>query len=125
MLSCFSVSPSYRVLPGFVFMLAKKWLNDRSARTVDCLHRKQLVSSLSVAKLYKTRRNVYRPEGAKRLQALRRLKGWSQRDMASEFGVSPSAVARWESGTRELQGVALKLLSIYELKEQSGRRTDV
>lgn len=53
---------------------------------------------------------------AKRLTDLRKRRDWSQRQLAEEFYVSPAAVAHWESGEREIQGPALKLLEIYESK---------
>ena len=51
---------------------------------------------------------------ANRIKKLRRDKNWSQRDLAKEFGVSPGAVAHWETGERELSGPIRKLLDIYE-----------
>jgi len=57
-------------------------------------------------------------KGAKRIVALRKKKDWSQRRLAEEFYVSPAAVAHWESGEREVQGPALKLLEIYEKRSR-------
>ena len=51
-----------------------------------------------------------------RVKILRSALGLSQRKMAKEFGVSPSAVAHWESGDREISGPVLKLIEIYESK---------
>ena len=33
-----------------------------------------------------------------KLQALRRERGWSQEDLASEIPISRQAVSKWESG---------------------------
>lgn len=38
----------------------------------------------------------------------------SQRDLAREFQVSSAAIAQWETGTREVPGSVLKLISLYE-----------
>ena len=35
------------------------------------------------------------------VKGLRRQRGWTQRTLATELGVSPGAVANWEQGTRE------------------------
>ena len=51
---------------------------------------------------------------AKRLKELRKVLGFSQRDLAKEFRVSPGAVAHWESGKREVPGPVIKLIEIYE-----------
>lgn len=51
---------------------------------------------------------------ADRIRNLRRKMNWSQRQMASEFGVSPGAVAHWESGERKISGPVKKLLEIFE-----------
>jgi len=49
-----------------------------------------------------------------RLKKLRELSGWSQRDLAKEFRVSPGAVALWENGSRRISGPICKLIEIYE-----------
>lgn len=45
---------------------------------------------------------------------LRELLGFSQRELAVEFGVAPAAVALWERGQRAMPGPALRLLRMYE-----------
>lgn len=68
-----------------------------------------------MAKRFETKNgNSSSSKGAKRIKALRKKNNWSQRELAEEFYVSPAAVAHWESGEREVQGPALKLLEIYE-----------
>jgi transcriptional regulator with XRE-family HTH domain len=51
---------------------------------------------------------------AKRLRNLRSILGFTQRQLASEFRVTPGAVALWESGSRNLSGPETKLLELYE-----------
>jgi predicted unusual protein kinase regulating ubiquinone biosynthesis (AarF/ABC1/UbiB family) len=48
--------------------------------------------------------------------------GISQRELASKFGVSPGAIAQWESGKRTIPGPALKLLELCE--EELGWRSE-
>ena len=50
-----------------------------------------------------------------RLKGLRRKLGFSQRALAEELCVSPSAVALWETGNRALSGPIDKLLHLYEV----------
>jgi transcriptional regulator with XRE-family HTH domain len=52
--------------------------------------------------------------GIDQLRALRIKLGWTQREMAKEFGVSPGAIALWEQGDRPIPGPVLKLLLFYE-----------
>jgi predicted unusual protein kinase regulating ubiquinone biosynthesis (AarF/ABC1/UbiB family)/DNA-binding XRE family transcriptional regulator len=49
-----------------------------------------------------------------RLTALRKMLGLSQRQMATEFNVTPGAIANWESGTRQVPGAVVRLIEIYE-----------
>ena len=51
---------------------------------------------------------------AERLLQLRTSLGLTQRELASEFRVSPGAVALWESGDRNLSGPVTRLLELYE-----------
>ena len=53
-----------------------------------------------------------------RVKKLRLALGLSQRQMAREFGVSPGAVAHWESGERAISGPVLKLIEIFEARIQ-------
>jgi transcriptional regulator with XRE-family HTH domain len=52
-----------------------------------------------------------------RLRALRSGLGWSQRQMAREFRVTPAAVSQWESGHRKVPGPVRRLVELYELYE--------
>lgn len=56
---------------------------------------------------------------SKRIKELREKMNWSQRQMAKAFGVSPGAVAHWETGERKVSGPVKKLLEIFE--ESSGK----
>ena len=49
-----------------------------------------------------------------RLQRLREALGFSQRDLAAEFGVAHGAVGLWETGERPIPGPVRRLLEIYE-----------
>lgn len=49
-----------------------------------------------------------------RLQNLRKALGFSQREMAEEFGVVHGAIGLWESGKRKMPGPVLKLIALYE-----------
>lgn len=49
-----------------------------------------------------------------RLHKLREKLGLSQRALAKEFGVTPGAVALWETGARCLSGPVLRLMELYE-----------
>ncbi len=53
---------------------------------------------------------------AARLRALREALAMTQREMATEFGVSHAAIGWWERGERTIPGPVLKLLDIYEAK---------
>lgn len=53
---------------------------------------------------------------SERLKILRETMGWSQSELARQFGVSSAAVNRWESGEIAMSGTALKLLEIFERK---------
>ncbi|MDL2279967.1 helix-turn-helix transcriptional regulator [Desulfovibrio sp. OttesenSCG-928-G11] len=55
-------------------------------------------------------RPVSVPGGETAAARLRRLKGWSQAQMAAEFGVSQPTIGRWERGEMEPGGPAKKLL---------------
>lgn len=55
---------------------------------------------------------------SKRLLALRKSLGFSQREMAKEFNVSAGAIALWETGDRPISGPVLKLIEIYEEKSK-------
>jgi DNA-binding transcriptional regulator YiaG len=59
--------------------------------------------------------NTRKPH-ARRIKLLRTQMGWSQRELARNLGVSPSAVAHWETGEREISGPVQKLLEIFESK---------
>jgi predicted unusual protein kinase regulating ubiquinone biosynthesis (AarF/ABC1/UbiB family) len=56
-----------------------------------------------------------------RLFALRERLGLSQREIAGEFGVTPGAIAHWETGLRRIPGPALRLLDLYEQGVGTGR----
>ena len=49
-----------------------------------------------------------------RLTRLRQLLGQSQRELAAELGVAPSALAQGETGVHAIPGPVLKLLDHYE-----------
>ena len=51
---------------------------------------------------------------SKRILELRNNLRMSQRELAKEFGVSPAAVAHWETGERQISGPVKKLLEIFE-----------
>ncbi len=63
-------------------------------------------------------------EPGARLQRLRQLLGLSQRQMATELGVTPGALAMWERKTRPVPAPILKIIEIYEeaLDEELARR---
>ena len=50
----------------------------------------------------------------KRLQKLREALGFSQRDLAVEFGVAHGAIGLWETAERPIPGPVRRLLEIYE-----------
>ena len=60
------------------------------------------------------RRSQARQAEADRLIRLRETLGLSQRELAREFQVGPSAVALWERGHRTIPGPVLRLLGLYE-----------
>lgn len=49
-----------------------------------------------------------------RLKRLREKLGLSQRELAKELGVTPGAVALWETGARSLSGPVTRLIDLYE-----------
>lgn len=51
---------------------------------------------------------------AKRLYCLRKLLGFSQKECAAQFGVTPGTVALWELGARKIPGPAKRLIEIFE-----------
>jgi transcriptional regulator with XRE-family HTH domain len=51
---------------------------------------------------------------AARIRALRTTLRLSQRELADEWGLSPGAIARWETGSNPVPGPVQKLLEIYE-----------
>ena len=51
---------------------------------------------------------------SKRLKKLREKLGLSQRELAKELGVTPGAVAHWESDERSLSGPVARLVELYE-----------
>jgi DNA-binding transcriptional regulator YiaG len=55
-----------------------------------------------------------RSKDAKRILALRKRMGWSQLQLAEEFGVTAGAVNHWEMGTRAIPGPVLKLIGLFE-----------
>lgn len=70
----------------------------------------------------RTRRqaSIFRPINTRALaltiQVRRQRRGWSQGFLASELGVSQSAVARWEAGTRTPRGTQLlDLMALLEI----------
>lgn len=52
-----------------------------------------------------------------RIKALKEKRGWTQKTMAEAFGLTPGAIAHWETGLKHPSGAALKLLEIYERLE--------
>ena len=56
------------------------------------------------------------------LRAARHALGWSAARLADECGVSQSAVARWEAGSRRIPGPVVKLVAIW-LKQHKRRAT--
>ena len=55
-----------------------------------------------------------RAREARRLKRLRAALGYSQREMADDFGVAHGAIAQWESAKRTVPGPVLKLMYLYE-----------
>src|SRR4051812_14612631 len=51
---------------------------------------------------------------AERLRAVRRRLQLTQRELAEQLRVAPSAIAQWESGKHTLPGPVLELLQLYE-----------
>lgn len=64
----------------------------------------------------KTKKGKQSKDVSERLKLLRETMGWSQSELARQFGVSAAAVNRWESSEIAMSGTALKLLEIYERK---------
>lgn len=60
-------------------------------------------------------------KNSERIISLREKLGISQRDLAKKFGVSPSAVAHWETGQREISGPVEKLLEIFETETSENK----
>lgn len=50
-----------------------------------------------------------------RVLKLRNKLGLSQRELAKVMGVTPGAVAHWETGLRQLSGPVEKLIEILEI----------
>lgn len=73
-----------------------------------------------LAKGGRTGRPITTPGGANLLSELRRLKGWSQRALAEELGLSHQSISRIENGKGELSGSALKLaqLLLAQIQQQ-------
>ena len=65
-----------------------------------------------------------RTRDALRLRRLRRLLGLSQRELAAEFYVAPSAIALWETAARTMPGPAVRLLELFEEELRMTNRTD-
>jgi predicted unusual protein kinase regulating ubiquinone biosynthesis (AarF/ABC1/UbiB family) len=59
-------------------------------------------------------RGLASDDGAGRLRRLREAIGFSQRELAKEFGVAHGAVGLWEAGRRDLPGPVRRLIEIYE-----------
>ena len=55
-------------------------------------------------------------QNATRLIKLREALGFSQREMAKEFGVTQGAIGLWERSERPITGPILKLMDIYETR---------
>lgn len=55
-----------------------------------------------------------REQSGSRLIRLREKLGFSQREMAKEFGVTQGAIGLWERGERPITGPIMKLIEIYE-----------
>lgn len=51
---------------------------------------------------------------SERVRALRLALRLSQRELAEEWGLSPTAIAKWETGSNPVPGPVRKLLEIYE-----------
>ena len=51
---------------------------------------------------------------ADKLKLLRKRLEMTQRELASEFLVSPGAIALWENGDRKIPGPIRRLIEIYE-----------
>jgi predicted unusual protein kinase regulating ubiquinone biosynthesis (AarF/ABC1/UbiB family) len=66
-------------------------------------------------------RLVPRVTAAARLTRLREALGLTQRQLATEFGVTRAAIGHWESGTRPIPGPVEKLIGLYEDEERVPR----
>src|SRR5262249_24492608 len=55
-----------------------------------------------------------REREGQRVRGLRELFGWSQSQVAREFGVATAAVSHWEAGERTVPGPVLRLIDLYE-----------
>lgn len=64
-------------------------------------------------------------DDSKRLLRLRKALGMTQRELASEFGVTGGAIHHWEQGIRPIPGPVMKLIELYEqhLDEESDPET--
>jgi len=60
---------------------------------------------------------------AARLRALRETLTMTQREMATEFGVSHAAIGWWERAERTIPGPVLKLIGIFEEKLASKKQS--
>ena len=63
-------------------------------------------------------------QNATRLIKLREALGFSQREMAKEFGVTQGAIGLWERSERPVTGPILKLMDIYEIRLAKERTKD-
>lgn len=70
------------------------------------------------ARKSKKKADAAEPSVSTRLKVLRETMGWPMAEVARRFGVTPSAVSKWESGEMSMSGPAMKLLEIFEARAQ-------
>ncbi len=57
-----------------------------------------------------------------RLKNLRSIYGWSQKELAEQFRVSPGAVGLWETEERKVSGPVTLLIEIFEERAKASKK---
>jgi len=111
------VDVPYRSLPGVTLVGIEAWRCAAWGETEHAIPRIEALNRTIAAALVNKSGRL----AAQEVRFLRRVLGWSGKDLASRIGVAPETVSRWENGALSIGETPDKLLRMFVVHDHPSR----